>query len=423
MSERFTASAPQHGIRTVGMMTPAWPPGSRPNGIVTATGILRDAFNAQGVTLKVLTGNVEPGTEDPDVVNLRTLHDPSYRRKPLERLRARVFPGHTQARHVALGLTAGLRHVGLDSLDIVEMEESFGAPVLVQKAVPCPVVVRLHGPWFLNGEALGHRRDAVFERRVAWEGRAIQAAEGITSPSQDTLDRTCREYGFSPRRAVVIPYPQALAPESDHWNLDACDRDLILFIGRFDRHKGGDVMIDAFARVAAAHPTAKLRFVGPDRGFLDDAGRKWTLEDYVADRLTDAGAAARFEYLGQQPHEALAKLRQEAFITVAPSRYETFGYTAAEAMSQGCPLIAGDGGGLGEVVRAGYSGLKFRPGDAGELAVQLEVLLRDPAYAAELGRNALEDCADRFAPDVIVRQTIDFYAEVIAARKDGTRHA
>ena len=40
------------------------------------------------------------------------------------------------------------------------MEESFGGAWYTQKATELPVVVRLHGPWFLNGAALGKMRCA-----------------------------------------------------------------------------------------------------------------------------------------------------------------------------------------------------------------------------------------------------------------------
>jgi glycosyltransferase involved in cell wall biosynthesis len=37
-------------------------------------------------------------------------------------------------------------------------------------------------------------------------------------------------------------------------------------------------------------------------------------------------------------------------VTIVCSRYEIFGYTLVEAMSQGCPVVASAAGGMAELV-------------------------------------------------------------------------
>ena len=67
----------------------------------------------------------------------------------------------------------------------------------LQRALPIPVVVRLHGPWFLNGPLRDAPDDAVFRRRVRLEKEAILAADAITAPSLDVLERTRAYYGLA----------------------------------------------------------------------------------------------------------------------------------------------------------------------------------------------------------------------------------
>ena len=165
-------------------------------------------------------------------------------------------------------------------VQLLEIEESFGWSLGVRRKIPIPLVVRLHGPWFLNGTANGYPADAAFRTRVEKEGLGLGAADGITAPSLDVLERTRAYYGLALEQAEVIPNPVPDVPASERTGILAeCKPYEILFIGRFDLHKGGDMIIDAFRRVVARLPQARLRFVGLDRGIsgqrrqdVDDPG-------------------------------------------------------------------------------------------------------------------------------------------------------
>ena len=87
------------------------------------------------------------------------------------------------------------------------MEEAFGLAGWLQWVIPIPVCIRLHGPWFLNGAALGVPEDNAFRRRVALEGWAIRHASAVTAPSLDVLERTRTYYGLALEGAQVIPNP------------------------------------------------------------------------------------------------------------------------------------------------------------------------------------------------------------------------
>ena len=405
-------------VNTIAMMTPGWPAGAIPNGILASAAITRKELMARGVCVKIITSDVsESARNDPDVIDLKLGRDPHARRRLKARLMYRIAPAYKTYRDVANGMLRGLRIIGLDKVDLMEMEESFGSAALIEKATPFPIVVRLHGPWFINGSVVGNPNDAAFRGRVYYEGKGIAAASAVTAPTHYTLDSTVRHYNLELRRAAVIPNPQEAAPPEHHWDLAQCDRDTILFVGRFDRIKGGDVVIDAFARLAAEYPNLRLVFAGPDQGCRDDDGKMWTLPEYVSSHISDPGIANRLEWLGSQPHDALPALRQKALVTIVSSRSETFGNTATEAMAQGCPIVSSTGGGLVEVIRDGYSGLHCRVGDPINLAERIAELLEDPERAATLGANAMKDCAERFAPAVVADQLLSFYGEVLADRK------
>ena len=173
-----------------------------------------------------------------------------------------------------------------------------------------------------------------FGERVREEGRAIRTADAVTAPSRDVLEQVRDFYGLALPEAEVIPNPTwpvphdramaagRLRPQTGRFSSD-----------RFDRHKGGDLIIEAFGRVLHDVPDARLCFVGPDRGYTDGDGRCWDLEDFVRDRIPGALETGRIRWLGQQPFSALAEFRRRAMVSVVCSRYETFALTVIEAMA------------------------------------------------------------------------------------------
>ncbi len=297
-------------------------------------------------------------------------------------------------------------------MELLEMEESFGNALHLIRALPIPVVVRLHGPWFLTGTADRVANDAAFRRRVEQEGRAIEAAAGVSAPSQATLDAVRRYYQLDLPNARVIPNPINVISSSEYWQPELASRPTILFVGRFSYLKGGDVVLKAFDEIARELPDARLVFIGPDNGVSNDSHERLDIHTFLKRNLT-AEAQSRIEWLDRQSSHVIEQFRREAAVTIVASRFENFPYTLLEAMRVGSPVVATDTGGIPEVVRDGKTGLLVPPGDASALAGAVLRLLNAPAFAAKLGAVAAEDVAERFNPDKIAQQTLGFYNEVI----------
>jgi glycosyltransferase involved in cell wall biosynthesis len=242
-------------------------------------------------------------------------------------------------------------------------------------------------------------------------------ASAVSAPSKDVLDRMLarvRGLGLEPPAlAEVIPNPVDEVAPQNSWRLEECDPGRILFVGRFDRHKGGDLMLAAFASVLARFPKATLDFAGPDRTFTDDNGRAWGFDQFLAAKLPRSEDRRRVTFHNFVPGPQLSGLRKRALVTVVPSRYETFGIAAAEAMMAGCPIVAADAGALPELVQNDRNGLLAKAGDAEELADKILALLNDPARAQGLGRQAALDARDRYAPRVVAEKMIEFYRRVL----------
>jgi glycosyltransferase involved in cell wall biosynthesis len=98
----------------------------------------------------------------------------------------------------------------------------------------------------------------------------------------------------------------------------------------------------------------------------------------------------------------------ECDIVLCPSREESFGRVAAEAMCNGLAVVASDLPPLRDLLGDDEAGLLVPPGDVEAAAGALRRLLADPQLRHQLGRVGSVR-VQRFAPPAIVAQLADLY--------------
>ena len=405
---------------SIGYMSPGWPVDAFPNGVVSYIADMATQLKKMRHKITIVAGDAIGKTQDGEVYQMQL--SPSDRRLARRMLHAvsyRIAPKWaTDQLYRRVCVTAVRRAIAEQGIQVFEMEETFGLALSIRRAISIPLCVRLHGPWFVNARAEGVPENRAFQQRVFAEGQAIADADGVSSSSRDVLDRTRAYYNLALRDAEVIYPPGCLIPPNERWRLEDCNSKQVLFIGRFDRHKGGDLLIEAFGRVLREIPQAHLKFVGSDNGIIDSEGRLWKLEMFVRDRLPGALESGQVALLGRQPFSALAALRRNAMVTVVCSRYENAPRALIEAMSLGCPIVAARVGGIPEILEDQRDGLLHRSEDSDDLAAQIIALLNNPARSAELGRSAAATCVRRFHPEIIAAQMVEFYRRL--TRRRGT---
>ncbi|MFJ5998897.1 glycosyltransferase family 4 protein [Streptomyces sp. NPDC092370] len=178
---------------------------------------------------------------------------------------------------------------------------------------------------------------------------------------------------------------------------------VVIAAGRLVPVKRYDLLIEAFARVATAHPDWQLRIYGkgeeqPRLRELIERLRLWN-------NVFLMGAAT--------PMEAeWAK----GSIGAAASNFEPFGMTIVEAMRCGLPVVSTDCPyGPGEIIKDGTDGRLVPVGDRDALAAALLELVGDDERRRRMSRAALDN-ARRFAPGPVVAQAERLLETAAAAR-------
>ena len=164
-------------------------------------------------------------------------------------------------------------------------------------------------------------------------------------------------------------------------------RRTVLCVGRFDANKNHRLLIDAFARLAAAHPDVDLHLVGAD------GPERQPLQAQAA----ALGLGGRVRWSLDVPPDAVARCYAQASAFVLPSQSESFGLVLLEAGACGLPVVASDLPSTREILTPGVHARLFASGQADALAQQLAAVLDDPQSAAAMGAALRQHVAGRFA--------------------------
>ncbi len=145
----------------------------------------------------------------------------------------------------------------------------------------------------------------------------------------------------------------------------------VALIGRINRIKGQDVLLEALTRLPQAQRARiQVRMVG---GAFENPA----LEDDLRAQVRAAGLEGA---VSVEPFaDDTRPIYEWADIVAAPSKLpESLGRTAIEAMSYGRPALVSAIGGLTEVVADGETGWHVPPGDAEALAARLSDIVERP---------------------------------------------
>ncbi len=142
----------------------------------------------------------------------------------------------------------------------------------------------------------------------------------------------------------------------------------ILYLGRLEKRKGVDYLLQAYARLRETHDDVQLVVAG-------SGVKRKSLEKYVEQyELPDV------TFAGFIPEEEKVALLADADIYCSPALYgESFGIVLLEAMAVGTPVVAGNNAGYASVMTGRGRLSLVNPKSIDDFAQRLELLLYDEA--------------------------------------------
>jgi glycosyltransferase involved in cell wall biosynthesis len=221
--------------------------------------------------------------------------------------------------------------------------------------------------------------------------RLLGAADAVTGVSPHLVE-AIREQGEGRTRPIHLPN----GVDTRFWSpreaegREARDNLELVTVGRLDPVKGFDVLLEAFAKLRAVHPGARLTIIGEgEQGAA------------LAQQAESLGIDGCIDFAGRRSPEDLCALLRRADLFVLPSRSEGMPLSLLEAMACGLPCVATDVGGV--AATCGEAGRIVPPENPGALADALSALAGDPQSRQALGKAARERALDFSAAKTFAR--------------------
>lgn len=175
----------------------------------------------------------------------------------------------------------------------------------------------------------------------------------------------------------------------------------IVAVGRLDKQKNYDLLLNAFSLVVKKHPSFTLHIYG--QGPLEKELKEKVSNMYLSDRVFFEGYVSN-----------IGERIQKSMLYVLTSDYEGMPNSLMEAMALGLPCIATDcpAGGPRFLIDHGENGMLVNCGDQKGLAEAMVYIINNPDFANKLGEKARQ-IRYTLAPEKIYQEWMKFIVKVV----------
>lgn len=292
-------------------------------------------------------------------------------------------------------------------------------------------LLRIHSLRYIGPSALWARRRYGFDVPVVShhhhldpsplnrliEKRVVEASDHIVVGSEFSKRQLASELGVRTNHVSVVYYGVAPTFMPRPPRVDLLDRynlrghPVVLCFGGLKPRKNLFLLLDVWATVAARRTDARLVVAGggPLLDNLRQHARRLGLDGHVV-------------FTGYVPEGEKADHFNLADVFLFPSAMEGFGFTVAEAMASGVPVVASDRGSIPELVAHGQSGFVCDPTLPDLFVERLLLLLGDPAMRETFGTAGRERADRLFRWEPCVTATRRVYEDTVDTwRRQGGR--
>lgn len=299
-------------------------------------------------------------------------------------------------------------------IDVVETVEYGGAaPFLIDNDLP-PTLVMCHGS---HGQVKYHTRKsqtALQKFISSLEVISIGLADEIGCYSPLNAEDWERFIGRKPR-FITAPYSFANnnLPEKSY-----CTTNIGIVVGRLNNWKGIFELIEALNLCVRRGVNVKIRWIGRDQAAQLESIK--SVKSSLQARYPSLWGKYFLWEEFMTPEET-RRAQLNADFAIVPSRWDTFNYTAIEAMSQGTPLIISTGAGASYLCKNMENGIVVPPKDVNTLADAIATL-QDATLREQLGKQGRATVEREFTADKIVAEHIEAYQAAISRHSYRKEH-
>jgi len=234
---------------------------------------------------------------------------------------------------------------------------------------------------------------------------ALKRADLIIAVDENTKNFYGEKYPWLKDKIIVIPIgidTKLFRPMDKHkirekYGFEKEDK-IILYVGRFKREKGLDLLLESFKYVKREMPNCKLVLVG-------DGRERENLKNLVKDlELNDV------IFMGMLEYNKIPEIMNCADVFVLCSLFESGPLVIQEAIACGIPVVTTDVGRVREFIKNNKVG-KIVERNSEEIAREILNFI-SKADSAEI-RNICRKVGENFSFEKTAKQTIDVYTEAI----------
>ena len=182
------------------------------------------------------------------------------------------------------------------------------------------------------------------------------------------------------------------------------DGPVITYVGRLDKYKGIDTLIEAFAKLKKDFPSAALVISGRDEGIGKD----------LRQLAESFGVAPIFTF---HPSDKMSELYSASDVVVLPSRYEGLSLVVLETIACGKPIITTPTGDSEKVLKEAYGKAAgdfiFPIGDSNSLYQKCCSVLKNKKRYEKMLENGSKYLIQNYSWDSVAKRTVDVYKNVM----------
>lgn len=298
-------------------------------------------------------------------------------------------------------------------IDVVQVPNWDSEGIATIRSRKWPVLLALHTP--MVAIAAVDDRFPLASREVqdliAYEVACCRQASGVAAAYPSTFEYLADEYQmtFDADRQWFLPHGVEDEPDCAEPPAGSNGPFVVLFVGRLEARKGVDTLLEAAVQLLdrGRDVTFQLAGIGSEAG-SGNAFREQFESRYPG------WAGSRVVFSGELSPEELRLAYRRASVVAVPSRFESFGLVAVEAMRAAKPVVATRVNGLESVVTDGVDGLLVAPGDVPALAAAIEQLHDDVELRRTMAANARRSFENRYRDDMMVEAAVRIYEELLA---------